>query len=152
CTEHPVQAEASNSNGDGVTYTCQATRLPYATSELVWWDVRQYIEDYRSGNVGLWAMVKALVYASYYSLSQAGIGVGSSMRWLYGKLHPLWRGPDFPRRMGSIPDGQPTPTAVLNLQPGELVRVKPHEEILRTITTTGRNRGMLWDAELVPFC
>jgi hypothetical protein len=48
--------------------------------------------------------------------------------------------------------GQPTPTATLNLRPGELVRVKPHAEILRTLTVDGKNRGMSWDAELVPFC
>ena len=35
-------------------YVCQATRLPFATADLEWWDIRQYIEDYRSGNVSLW--------------------------------------------------------------------------------------------------
>jgi hypothetical protein len=40
----------------------------------------------------------------------------------------------------------------LNLQPGELVRVKSHEEILKTIDYSNRNRGMFWDAELVPYC
>jgi hypothetical protein len=38
------------------------------------------------------------------------------------------------------------------LQPGELVRVKSHKEILQTLTTEGKNRGMGWDAELVPYC
>jgi hypothetical protein len=40
----------------------------------------------------------------------------------------------------------------LNLQPGELVRVKSHEEILRTLDTASKNRGLQWDAELVPYC
>ena len=48
--------------------------------------------------------------------------------------------------------GQPTPTVTLNLQPGELVRVKSHAEILRTLNIDGQNRGMKWDAELVPYC
>src|SRR5262249_29535552 len=32
------------------SYMCQATQLPYATSDLAWWDIRQYAEDYWSGN------------------------------------------------------------------------------------------------------
>jgi len=51
-----------------------------------------------------------------------------------------------------IPEGKPTPSGTLNLQPGELVRVKPHREILKTVDSSNRNRGMYWDAELVPYC
>jgi len=39
-----------------------------------------------------------------------------------------------------------------HLQPGELVRVKSHEEILKTVDSGNKNRGMYWDAELVPYC
>jgi hypothetical protein len=42
--------------------------------------------------------------------------------------------------------------AFLNLQPGELVRVKSQEEILKTVDSKNRNRGMFWDAELAPYC
>ena len=146
------RAQIPDANGGPPVYVCQATRLPYATTDLAWWDVRQYIEDYRSGNVGLRRMLSGLVYSTYYNLSQAGIGLGRPMRWLYNKLRPLWRGTLFPRTSGTIPEGQPTPTVSLNLQPGELVRVKPHEEILRTLTTDDKNRGMSWDAEMVPYC
>src|SRR5262249_5032171 len=82
---------------DGPVYVCQATRLPYATTSLAWWDVRQYLEDYRSGNVGLGAILTGAVYSAYYNLSQAGIGLGRPMRWLYNILRPLWRGTRFPR-------------------------------------------------------
>jgi hypothetical protein len=41
---------------------------------------------------------------------------------------------------------------MLNLQPGEWVRVKSHDAILQTVTTANLNRGMYWDAELVPYC
>ena len=34
-------------------YICQATQLPYFTTPLPWWDIRQYFEDYVSGNVTL---------------------------------------------------------------------------------------------------
>ena len=74
------------------------------------------------------------------------------MRWFYDKFHPLWRGTPYPRKTGKIPEGQPTPTGTLDLQPGEIVRVKSHDEILATLTTANKNRGMYWDAEVVPFC
>ena len=33
-----------------------------------------------------------------------------------------------------------------------MVRVKSHQEILQTVDTENKNRGMYWDAELVPYC
>ena len=138
--------------GNPEVYSCQATRLPYATTRLDWWDMRQYFEDYFSGNVSLWRLVKGLTYSAYRNLSDAGVGVGRPLRWLYDKLHPLWGGTLFPKRMGTIAVGQPTPSETLNLQPGEVVRVKSHTEILKTLNTRGANRGMYWDAEMVPYC
>lgn len=134
------------------TYICQATEVPKFTKALAWWDVRQYIEDYRSGNVGLGRVISAVVYSTYYHLSQAGIGLGRPMRWFYDKFSWLWGGTLFPRTPGEIPEGQPTPTQSLNLQPGELVRVKSHREILKSVSGDNKNRGMYWDAELVPYC
>jgi hypothetical protein len=133
-------------------YRCQATQLPYFTSDLHWWDVRQYIEDYRSGNIGLRRMIAGLVYSLYYNVSEAGIGIGAPMRWLYDKVAPLWTKTRFPRHTGPIPLGSQTPTGTLHLQPGELVRVKSHEEILATLNEESRNRGLRWDAEMVPYC
>ena len=154
CTESDVWARTMVVNPDGgeLSYACQATQLPFSTSGLAWWDIRQYIEDYQSGNVSLWRIINGGVYFLYYTLSQAGIGVGPAMEWFYDRFHPLWRGTRFPRKTGTIPEGQPTPTIALNLRPGELVRVKSHEEILRTIDTSSRNRGMYWGPEMVPYC
>ena len=133
-------------------YRCQATRLPYATTDLRCWDMRQYLEDYASGNVGIRLIFNAIVYMSYYRLSEAGIGLGKVMRWFYDKFHPLWGGTPFPRRKGVIPVGDPTPSSALNLRPGELVRVRSQEEILRTLNAENKNRGLMFDAEMVPFC
>jgi hypothetical protein len=154
CAEAAVWAgtQVSEARGGEVRYVCQATQLPYATKDLSWWDVRQYLEDYTSGNAGLWRMICGLTYSIFYNLSQAGIGLGRPMRWLYDRFHPLWAGPPFPRKTGTIPTGQPTPAATLNLQPGELVRIRPHEAILQTVSGESKNRGMYWDAEMVPYC
>lgn len=147
-----MRTQVPNSNGGGPKFICQATQLPYAAKDLAWWDIRQYIEDYLSGNVCLTRILSGLVYSTYYHLSQAGIGVGPAMRWFYDKFHPIWGGAKFPRKSGSIPVGEPTPTATLDLQPGELVRIKPYEEILRTLNTENKNRGLYFDAEMVPYC
>ena len=154
CTEADVwtRAEVSDPHGGASTYVCQATRLPYATTDLRWWDIRQYLEDYASGNVGVWRIICGLVYSAYYSLTQLGVGLGRPLQWFYDKFHPLWRGTLFPRKTGFIPDGRPTPLATLDLQPGELVRVKSHEEILQTVSVHSKNRGLHWDAEMVPYC
>ena len=138
--------------GGSLTYICQMTQVRQATSALAWWDVRQYLEDYTSGNVGIATLCKAFAYSVYYHLSQAGIGLGPAMRWFYDRVNPLRGGTLFPRKPGEIPEGSPTPSGLLNLRPGELVRVKPHLEILKTVDSSNRNRGMYWDAELVPYC
>jgi hypothetical protein len=154
CNEGMVwsHAQVSNSNAVAPKFVCQATQLPYATKDLAWWDLRQYFEDYFSGNVGLKRIFSGLIYSLYFHLSQSGIGLGPAMRWFYDKFHPLWRGTQFPRKSGSIPVAEPTPTATLGLQPGELVRIKPYAEILRTLNTENKNRGLFFDAEMVPYC
>jgi hypothetical protein len=140
-------------SGDGSpTYVCQMTQVHAATEPLAWGDPRQYITDYRSGNVSFSRILAGFIYWVYYSISQAGIGVGRPMRWFYDLLSPLWGGPLFPRKVGTIPAGEPTPLIKLNLQPGEWVRVKSHLEILKTVDADNKNRGMHWDAELVPYC
>jgi hypothetical protein len=154
CTENDLWAHVQVPNpSDGTpTYACQMLEVPNATTPLAWWDVRQYVEDYRSGNATLGRILSGFIYSMYYNLSQAGIGLGPVMRWLYDKVSPVWGGTLFPRTQGFIPEEEPTPVQNLNLMPGELVRVKSHQQILRTVNTTNKNRGMYWDAELVPYC
>jgi hypothetical protein len=154
CAEADVVARAESVDPkDGAPkYVCQATQLPYATSQLDWWDARQYIEDYRSGNVSLWQIVCGAVYFLCFWLSRAGIGLGRPIRWCYEKFYPVWGGAPFPRKNGTIPDGEPTPVKMLNLQPGELVRIKSYPEILQTLNSGNRNRGLYFDAEEVPYC
>ncbi|MBV8098393.1 MAG: hypothetical protein JOZ31_04475 [Verrucomicrobia bacterium] len=74
------------------------------------------------------------------------------MRWIYDRFQKLWGGIPYPRRQGSIPTGEPTPTMTLNLQPGEWVRVKSYQAILATCDQANKNRGMKFDAEMVPYC
>ena len=155
CTEQDVWSGTRVSeNGDDAdpTYICQATQLPFATTDLDWWDVRQYIEDYTSGNVGLWRMACGFIYMGYLRLINLGIGLGAPLRWLYDVFQNLSGGVPYPRRDGIIPAGERTPTVDLGLQPGEWVRVKSYKDILATCDHNLMNRGMWFDAELVPYC
>jgi hypothetical protein len=157
CTESGVLAatrQQTNPPDSEPVYRCQATRLPYATTDLGCWDIRQYLEDYSSGNVGIVRILSGAVWMSYFTLHWIlrEVGLGKIAPWFFDKFRPLWRGTPFPRRTGRIPAGKPTPSRVLDLQPGELVRVRSYEEILQTIDTEFRNRGLGFDQEMVPFC
>jgi hypothetical protein len=45
-----------------------------------------------------------------------------------------------------------TPTLELNVQPGEFVQVRSQDEILATLDRRNRNRGLLFDSEMVRYC
>jgi hypothetical protein len=134
------------------TYSCQATQLPYYSQDLSPYNLRQYVEDYTSGNVGLGQWLRGVLYINYQNVINLGIGVGKPMRWLYDAVQRAWGGLPYPRHPGTIPMDQKTPTGQINLQVGEWARVKSYEEIRSTCNVDNKNRGMGFDGEMVPFC
>jgi hypothetical protein len=72
--------------------------------------------------------------------------------WLYARIHRLLTGRPDPYREGLIPKGVPTPEEKLDLQPGELVEVKSHDEILQTVNAELKNRGLAYNTEMTPVC
>ena len=153
CTEADVVESTKTQAADGEPrYVCQATQLPNATSALKRWDISQYWEDYASGNVGLKRLACGFLYASFYALIQSGLGLGSPLRRLYDWVQAVIGGIPFPKKRGTIPKEVATPAGTLNLQPGEFVRVKTYEQILATLNTDNKNKGLYFDAEMVPFC
>jgi hypothetical protein len=133
-------------------YVCQATQLPYASQDLSPYDARQYVRDLTSGNVTFGQWLRGLIYITMENLINLGIGWGPVLRWLYDFVQKLWGGLPYPRTAGKISMGLPTPSMELNLQPGELVRVKSFEQILATCNVDNKNRGMGFDAEQMPYC
>jgi hypothetical protein len=133
------------------TYMCQNTQIKFATQHLPWWDVRQYLEDYTSGNVRLSQLAAALMFSTLRTVAEAGIGFGYAIRWMYDTFERAVGGSPYPLRPYGVPKGTPTPKSQLDLQPGELVRVKPYCEVLKTLNSDYRNRGMYFDAEMVLF-
>jgi hypothetical protein len=159
CTEGDVLTKASRTDGNAggeTVYFCQATQLLQASTPLPPSDWRQYWEDYSSGNVGLKRMLGVVVYANCTALIRRlrpGNAIRRLVYWMYSGTQMVRRKPRrHPRTAGRIAAGSPTPAVDLNLQPGELVRVKSFDAILNTIDHDYYNRGMRWDAEMVPYC
>jgi hypothetical protein len=133
---------------DAGIYRCQATQLKAYTRSLAWWDIRQYIRDLTSGNVHVGDIFRALVFAGYRKLT--GFGVGWSLLvGFYNWFQARAGGSPWPYVQGTLPK---TPQGELNLEPGELVRVKPLDQILATLDTRNKNRGLLFAPEMARFC
>lgn len=131
---------------DGETrYSCQATEMLRAAPErLPLKELSQYPQDVRSGNAGVPAVLGAFlvaVFNRYQNLSRRALPSPLRIR---GGLH--WGFLE-----GGVVSGR-TPTQHLDLQPGELVRIKSREEIQATLDRNLLNRGMGFDAEMSRFC
>ena len=155
CTEHDVWAATRRGDlpeDNEPRFVCQGTEVFNFTQPLAWWDIRQYVEDLRSRNLTVSQLLTGLTYRAYSSVMNLGIGIGRPMRWLYDAFQRLRGGLPCAERPGSIPVGDPTPTTDLGLEQGELVRVRPFNEVLKTLNAAGMNRGMSFDKEMAPYC
>jgi len=156
CTEQAVwdaTKSGDQSPEKGPRYACQATELVDYTQPLKWWDARQYVEDLTSGNVSLAKMFRGFLYFAFVGATMARRPkLGRPARWIYDRIQSLWGGVPFPRRGGDLDSDKDAPILDLRLQPGDLVRVRPHKEVLATIDKRTNNRGMGFDAEMVPYC
>lgn len=155
CTEEDVlRATQQGTTADNeIRYRCQATDFPLYSTRLRIRHIGQYLEDYTSGNVSL----KEVFQTSCYLL----LNMIARPKWdenggwyarVYDRFQRLTGGLPYPRRHGKLSEGDEQPLSTLNLKPGELVRVKSYEEILATITKTNKNRGLYFDAEMMPYC
>jgi hypothetical protein len=113
-------------------YRCQATELQRCTEHLKLWDPMSYIREYTSGNVTLGHFLKVL--------SRAAVQEPMRKLGLTSEIHVR----------GTA--GKDEVHEALNLQPGELVRVKPLKEIVKTLTPGGRNKGLWFDREMMQYC
>src|SRR5262245_1551186 len=154
CTEPDVWRATSHRDAAGkVRYSCQATELLNYTAPLKWWDARQYAEAYTSGNKTLPEVCRGLWFLLYcYATFALSDRWGRPARWRYNKVQAATGGVPLPLARGTNAVGKPTPRQDLGLRPGEWVRVKSYREILETLDVNLSNRGLWFDAELVPFC
>jgi hypothetical protein len=154
CTEDGVIAGTRAGGGDAEApvYVCQSTQISSATQPLPWWDLRQYWEDLTSGNVRPSQMLAAFLFFLYQTMAEAGIGLGSALRWAYDNFQKWRGGSPYPTRRGKVLRGKRTPRSKLDFEAGDTVKVKDFGKILETLDEDSRNRGMYFDAEAVPFC
>lgn len=153
CTESQLLDATRAPAPDGEPhYACQATRLPDATEPLPWWNLRQYLLDVTTRNHPLRRVLRVLGLASLRRL--LGV-VPFGYRLLkrgYDRAHRLLTGRPSPDVDGQVARGARTPSGRLDLQPGELVRVKSRAAIAATLDRDGKNRGLSFDPEMAPYC
>jgi hypothetical protein len=117
---------------DSDRFRCQATQLVEASQPLKVFDPRPYINELTGGNVRIGRWVKVMGRVAVMQTAQR-----------LGHLA-------FPVLVGATatsPTFEP-----LDLQPGEWVRVKSAEEIRATLNDKGKNRGLWFDREFLPYC
>jgi hypothetical protein len=125
-------------------YRCQATEMLRATPEqLPVRDLAQYVDDVRTGNVGVLWSIRAFLVATYNRLQDVSAERLPPRLRLRGGKH--W-GTLVGRVVGR------TPTRLTGLQPGDFVRIKSRAEIELTLNAELLNRGMGFDAEMARFC
>lgn len=115
----------------GDRYSCQSTELLRATEPLSALDVRSYIRD---------------VKAKTYSPAELFI---NTIRAAFLRVRALMTGTSHQFLGGNCAK---TPKGNLNLQSGDLVRIKTAREIAQTLNEEGKNRGLVFTAGMLPYC
>lgn len=125
-------------------YACQATELMRAAPMcLPSRDLGQYVTDVKTGNVGPLESAEAFLVVLFNRLQDASRRLLPRTLWFRNGLP--W-GFVQGRAVGR------TPTAHLNLQPGEMVRVRSKSEIMETLNADRLNRGMGFEEEMARYC
>jgi hypothetical protein len=137
------EATTKGVDGGEPVYSCQATELVGATSELPWWQPTQYLRDVRVGNASVGNVVRGLSIGFFNKLQRANKRFLPRFTIIHG-------GNEYPFLRGRS-SGEP-PVSDLNVQPGDLVEVKSKDEILDTLDERDRTRGLRFDREMLRYC
>lgn len=112
-------------------YACQSTELLRATTPISALDVASYVRDVRAKTYTGGELLRILSHAAIHRLRSR----------ISGKSHRVLEGACTK-----------TPRQSLNLMPGEWVRVKSADQIAQTLNKQGKNRGLAFTVEMLPFC
>lgn len=128
-------AKTTDVNGD-ITYMCQATEIVVASDEIPRSNVKNFLEDLSSKNISMptfsWHFLRAASATALSKLARVA------------KLQPPGQKNRVKSKVASnIP---------LNLQPGEYVEVMPAKHILSTLNKDWKNRGLLFEKEMLQYC
>ena len=119
-------------------YRCQVTEIVPATTPLPISNLRQYVEDVATGNVPPVEFVRELVRAYAKAIVRKAlrlVGLGGS------------------RAAAPRPGAAAARDAAkLDLQVGEWVKIRPAEEIVATLNQDRKNRGLVFEQEMLRHC
>ena len=109
--------------------------------------MRQYWRDWRHNRIAIADMLRAFFF--WLFRNSLRLGAYNLQVRLFNRWQALRGAQPYPFETGSQTK---TPSEALDLQPGEVVRIKSYEQILDTLDSNNRNRGLYFDAEMVKFC
>ncbi len=138
----PATIKHDTGNEHELTYRCQATEIPSASTRVEPRHLTQYPRDVR--NWGLRKVLRGWVVYVFNMFQKAN-------RELLPRHTLIQGGLDYPFLAGTAESGN-TPSARLDLKPGDWVRIKSKDEIVKTLDPANKNRGLSFDFEMVPYC
>lgn len=139
-----VLSAATRGEGDreeAPVYSCQATELLRATQFVSVRDPRMWLKDVRSRNAKLRTAVASIAVLAFNKWQGFSSRLPRTLRIRNGKTWPFFS-----------PTGERRSYPSLDLQPGELVEVRPLSEIEATLDDKGALRGLRFAAEMIPYC
>ena len=142
-TEKTLQDDTvAGVDADGATlYRCAATELIRASSPLPSYEIGQYVADVRSRNYRPLYVIRGLLILLFNKFQVLSRKLPPRLRIADGLPYPFFRG------TGPAPKPER-----LGLQPGDLVEIKSKDEIMATLGPNNKNRGLIFDFEMLPYC
>ena len=113
-------------------FVCQLSEIIAASKPLPWWDPKQYALDLLHNRTPFRLWLKSLGIAFYNKV--AHVGGRNSWRFVAG------------------PGTYNGTRSDLNLQPGDVVRVKTLDEIRQTLDPEGKHQHLLFAPSMAEFC
>ena len=117
------------------TFRCQATELLRSSELVPGWSARSFLRELTSGNVGPGRFL--------------GVATRIVVEKIGRRLKLLSNNPFRPSEVGG---SSYVATEPQRFAPGELVQIRTKCEIGETLGENGKNRGLWFDREMVPYC
>jgi hypothetical protein len=130
-----AHATAEGSTDAQPLFRCQATELQRASEPVAWWDSRSLLGQVTTRNVGIVRFVRVMTRAVLGHIARK---TGLLPRFTLAPQTPPNEAFEAPPPRG--------------LAVGTRVRVRSREEIVRTLTPDGKNKGLWFDREMLRYC
>ena len=116
----------------GDQFFCQSSEIINASTALPWWEPRQYALDLLHNRIALGQWLRGMFIAFYNKVAH----VTGRQSWRFVAGPGTYNGT----------------RSDLNLQPGDLVRVKSLEQIRETLDAEGKHQKLLFAPSMAEYC